>query len=346
MHQYIIDHNIIPGWPAQYPTTHDKLDALDEHGLLVHSDNYLPDLKTYLAATKGTAATDFITDIPMASGRERTGYATQKPLALYERIIAASSNPGDVVLDVFAGCATTAVAAERLGRQWVVCDMAYRAWTMLKRRFYLSGIMLTDMTDSTKDALASVSKGRGFQEPQQWTTSRTIGPRELPQRDDTDLAPHHRLPPTRRGAAQSTQSATWSGRIPKNEAKRLLIERFGPVCWGCGYEPRRPNGSLDETLLEVDHIRARRAAEGTSGNDELYNLALLHRTCNGIKRNRLTLEELRSHNALNGLLYVNSVSDLVDLYEATEFAAEQILRLTTEPDGPAPPTGPNPSGTA
>ena len=346
MHQYIIDHNIIPGWPAQYPTTHDKLDALDEHGLLVHSDNYLPDLKTYLAATKGTAATDFITDIPMASGRERTGYATQKPLALYERIIAASSNPGDVVLDVFAGCATTAVAAERLGRQWVVCDMAYRAWTMLKRRFYLNGIMLAGMTDATKDALASVRKGRGFQEPTQWTTSRVIGPRELPARDDADPAPHHRLPPTRRGAAQSTQSATWSGRIPKNEAKRLLMERFGPVCWGCGYEPRRPNGSLDETLLEVDHIRARRAAEGTSGNDELYNLALLHRTCNGIKRNRLTLEELRSHNALNGLLYVNSVSDLVDLYEATEFAAEQILRLTTEPDGPPALAGPNPSGTA
>ena len=324
MHQYIIDHNIIPGWPSQYPTTQHKLDALDQHGLLLHSDNYLPDLKTYLAATKGIAATDFITDIPMASGRERTGYATQKPLELYERIIAASSNPGDIVLDVFAGCATTAVAAERLGRQWVACDMAYRAWTMLKRRFYLNGFMLTDMTNATKDALASVSKGRGFQEPQQWTASRTIGPNELPTRTDTDPAPHHQLPAAQRPGRQSTQSASWSGRIPKEDAKQLLINRFGPVCWGCGYEPRRPNGSLDETLLEVDHIRARRAAAGTPGNDELYNLALLHRTCNGIKRNRLTLEELRSHNAMHGLLYVNSLADLVDLYEATQFAAEQI----------------------
>ena len=59
----------------------------------------------------------------------------------------------------------------------------------------------------------------------------------------------------------------------------------------------RPNGSLDETLLEVDHIRARKAAQGTQGNDELYNLALLHRTCNGIKRHQMTLEELRNHNA-------------------------------------------------
>ncbi len=90
--------------------------------------------------------------------------------------------------------------------------------------------------------------------------------------------------------SQSTQTASWCCRIPKDDAKQLLIDKFGPVCWGCGYEPRRPNGSLDDTLLEVDHIRARRADEGKPGNDELYNLALLHRTCNGIKRNKLTLE--------------------------------------------------------
>lgn len=76
----------------------------------------------------------------------------------------------------------------------------------------------------------------------------------------------------------------------------------------------------------MDHIRARRAAQGTQGNDELYNLALLHRTCNGIKRNQLTLDQLRDHNAMNGLLYVEKVSDLVDLYKATQFAAEQIAR--------------------
>ena len=305
----------------------ERLDEMDAAGL-IHwpSRGNIPRRKVYLDPDKGIPARDIILDVKPLSRTESTGYATQKPLALYERIIAASSNPGDVVLDVFAGCATTAVAAEGLGRQWLACDMAYRAWTMLKRRFYLNGIMLVGMTDATKDALASVRKGRAFQEPTQWTTSHTIGPHELPARDDADPAPHHRLPPARRGAPQSVQSAGWSGRIPKEEAKRLLIERFGPVCWGCGYEPRRPNGSLDETLLEVDHIRARRAAEGTPGNDELYNLALLHRTCNGIKRNRLTLEELRNHNAMRGLLYVDSVSQLVDLYEATQFANEQILR--------------------
>ena len=77
---------------------------------------------------------------------------------------------------------------------------------------------------------------------------------------------------------------------------------------------------------EVDHIRAWRALEGTPGDDELYNLALLHRTCNGIKRNRLTLEELRRYNADNGLLYVDTVGELVDLFEATQFAAQEISR--------------------
>ncbi len=329
--------NAFPNANLDNLSTQDKLDLLDQAGLIYWPERgSVPQQKRYADESPGVPIQDIVDDVrPIGShARERTGYATQKPLALYERIIGASSHPGDVVLDVFAGCATTAIAAERLGRQWITCDMTYRAWTMLKRRFYLNGIALDGMTDATRDALASVSKGRGFQEPQQWTTSHALGPHELPRRDDVDPEPYYFLSPPPRGARPTTQSSSWSGRIPKEEAKQLLIQRFGPRCWGCGYEPRRPNGSLDETLLEVDHIRARRAAEGTPGNDELYNLALLHRTCNGIKRNRLTLKELRSYNAMHGLLYVNSVNDLVDLYEATAFAAEQIAVHVTQQGWP------------
>ena len=240
-------------------------------------------------------------------------------MALYERIINASSPQGGVVLDIFAGCATTAVAAERLGRQWVACDMAYRSWTMLKRRFYLNGFALSDMTDATREALGV------HQTEMQEAVSHTIGPQELPRRADTDPAPYHHLTGGRRGQ-RTTQSASWSGCISKEDAKKKLIDRFGPVCWGCGYEPRRPNGTLDDTLLEVDHIRARKASEGAWGDDELYNLALLHRTCNGIKRNKLTLDELREHNALNGLLYVDDPKNLVDTFVAQQFAYQELLR--------------------
>ena len=70
---------------------------------------------------------DVWTDMPIAAGKERIGYPTQKPLALLERIIKASSDEGDMVLDPFCGCATACVAAERLNRQWVGIDLSSMA---------------------------------------------------------------------------------------------------------------------------------------------------------------------------------------------------------------------------
>ena len=66
--------------------------------------------------------------------RERTGYPTQKPLALLERIIEASSNPGDMVLDPFCGCATTCIAAERLDRKWIGIDTSGEAYRLVRER--------------------------------------------------------------------------------------------------------------------------------------------------------------------------------------------------------------------
>ena len=66
--------------------------------------------------------------------RNDSGYPTQKPLALLERIIAASSNPGDMVLDPFAGCATACVAAEKLGRRWVGIDLSPKAVELVNLR--------------------------------------------------------------------------------------------------------------------------------------------------------------------------------------------------------------------
>ena len=76
---------------------------------------------------------------------ERTGYPTQKPVALYERIILASSNPGDFVLDPFCGCATTPIAAERLGRQWVGMDIWDGALGIVKQRMEDNRQLLADI---------------------------------------------------------------------------------------------------------------------------------------------------------------------------------------------------------
>lgn len=71
---------------------------------------------------------------PISQAAERTGYPTQKPLALLDRIINASSNEGDIVLDPFCGCATTCIAAEKVNRQWIGIDVSVKAYELVKRR--------------------------------------------------------------------------------------------------------------------------------------------------------------------------------------------------------------------
>ena len=76
----------------------------------------------------------WIVSVVNPNAKERIGYPTQKPLALLERIIKASSNEGDMVLDPFAGCATACVAAEKLGRQWVGIDISPKAADLVELR--------------------------------------------------------------------------------------------------------------------------------------------------------------------------------------------------------------------
>ena len=106
----------------------ERLDSLDDVGL-IHwpKKGKVPAFRRYLDQYGGVALQDVWTDIPIALGKERMGYATQKPLALLERIIRASTNEGDVVLDPFCGCATTLEAAHKLGRQWIGIDIAIHA---------------------------------------------------------------------------------------------------------------------------------------------------------------------------------------------------------------------------
>ena len=96
----------------------------------------IPERKVYLHESKGVPASNLWTDIKALTGnnKERTGYPTQKPVALLERIISASSNPGDMVLDPFCGCATTMVAADRLERQWAGIDLSPLAVKLVNER--------------------------------------------------------------------------------------------------------------------------------------------------------------------------------------------------------------------
>jgi site-specific DNA-methyltransferase (adenine-specific) len=92
--------------------------------------------KDFLDEHPGPPLTDMWTDIYGIGGSsgERLGYPTQKPEALLERIIAASSNEGDVVLDPFCGCGTAVDAAQKLGRRWIGIDVTYLAIALIRRR--------------------------------------------------------------------------------------------------------------------------------------------------------------------------------------------------------------------
>ncbi|MYD25155.1 MAG: hypothetical protein F4X08_05020 [Gemmatimonadetes bacterium] len=108
----------------------------EREGLLVYNADGIPRRKRYLHDSPGRRLTNVWSDINVlsSSDRERTGYPTQKPLALLDRIIRASSNEGDVVLDPFAGCATAMVAADRLERRWVGIDLSPLAVDLVLRR--------------------------------------------------------------------------------------------------------------------------------------------------------------------------------------------------------------------
>ncbi len=96
----------------------------------------VPMYKRYLDESLGTPVSTNWADISLVRGwsKERIGYPTQKPLALLERIIKASSNEGDVVLDPFCGCATACVAAENLGRRWIGIDISPKAVELVNMR--------------------------------------------------------------------------------------------------------------------------------------------------------------------------------------------------------------------
>jgi DNA modification methylase len=118
-------------------TPQGKLDRLDQIGLIYWPPKgKVPQFKRYLESDRGSPIQDVITDIgPLASqAAERLGYPTQKPRALLERIIAASSNPGDVVLDPFCGCGTAVDAAQKLGRYWIGIDVTHIAIGMIEDR--------------------------------------------------------------------------------------------------------------------------------------------------------------------------------------------------------------------
>ena len=142
------------------------MDELWADGRIIFSKNGNPRLKTYLKDLPGVSVRDIWTDIePVNSGAaERLGYPTQKPVALLERIILASSNPGGLVLDPFCGCGTTIDAAEKNGRDWIGIDVTQLAISLIKNR----------LQDTYGCRMKFISGGTSSTSPTSQPTSQTV----------------------------------------------------------------------------------------------------------------------------------------------------------------------------
>ena len=117
--------------------TKERMNEAYQKGVVIQSaPGRVPRLKRYLDEQEGTPIDDVWGDIKpiQAQAAERLGYPTQKPEALLDRIIKASSNEGDLVLDPFCGCGTTVAAAQKLKRRWIGIDITHLAITLMKKR--------------------------------------------------------------------------------------------------------------------------------------------------------------------------------------------------------------------
>lgn len=203
--------------------------------------------------TEGKVKMGCTWDIPIinSQAKERTGYPTQKPVALYERIIKAASNDGDWVLDPFCGSGTTCIAAENNGRKWMGMDGWGKVEGYIKKRVQ--------------------RECNGLDGGEVYIT------KEIPNRTDDGKNAAATFVQPKRGKKVKRMS-----RIERERAlEAMMATRGGCICDGCGRE-------FEQEYAEVDHDKPLHE----NGSNDLRNLNLLCKVCNGVKRHWFTLTGL------------------------------------------------------
>ncbi len=293
-----IERTFIEGY-RDIEDIHERLDALDEAGLIHHPKRgFWPGLKRYEEADTGIPPQNLILE-PIgftnysAKQGEYTGYTTQKPLALYERFILASSREGDIVLDPFCGCATTPIAAERLGRQWVGMDLWDGAHGQVIQRLEQEGLAAPQPTAGRLLTFGDVT----------YTT-------EPPERTDDgeEAAPELRL--TSQRALDRWQ------RLTRKEITDHLVEAQGGdvegvICGGCGRK-------LEREFMQLDHILPR----SDRGENFITNRILLCQPCNRRKSDRFTLRGLMRENKKAGWMRDQGLARIAQ--ESAKARAERL----------------------
>ena len=145
--------------PSGWRLSKKRLEEEYQKGNIVISPDGKLERRKYEEDYSGVPIGNIWTDIKPARGKERMGYDTQKPLKLLERIIKASSNEGDVVLDPFCGCATTIEAAHSLGRKWIGIDIAIHAVKRVAKKRLEERLRLIEGKDFTIEGIPNNPEG-------------------------------------------------------------------------------------------------------------------------------------------------------------------------------------------
>ena len=212
-------------------------------------------------------------DMVGRTSSERTGYPTQKPISLYERIVKASSNEGDIVLDPFCGCATTLVAAERLGRQWVGIDIWEKAKDVVIDRLEQEGLIVPKGIRKTIKARQTYMFAQDLH-------FISIPPDRTD--DGTEAVPFLKT--------KLKVDEPKGRKMSRAEMLEFLLHQKGSKCQGCDRE------FDDERFLELDHNTPR----SDGGLNHISNRVLLCGPCNKAKSNQYTLSGLRRVNRNKG----------------------------------------------
>lgn len=210
---------------VRVPYEESTLGRLSRDGLL--KDGYFKGRKGPGALNENGKIADSVWRIPhISSQRERVGYPTQKPIALIERIIKASSNEGDIVLDPFCGGGTTCIAAEQLGRRWIGIDQSAAAIRVTEGRIEkLHGVVLDTTLDGGKEK---------YQTGELFSQFRPLTILNLPY--DYDYL-------------YNKKDSNDGDCMPHKEFELLMVDRFGGV--GNPRERGGEDGVKGDTLIEV-----------------------------------------------------------------------------------------------
>ncbi|MCY4473811.1 MAG: DNA methyltransferase [Chloroflexi bacterium] len=279
-----------------------RMEEMFKAGMLTQATPKSPfRYKKYISSADGVKVSDLWVDVTDFEAGERTGSPDQKPLKAYERMILGSSNNGDIVLDPFAGCATTIIAARKHKRRWVGIDRRQDARFHVVCR--MAGIKQADADEIRKRPhLAHWLDEQLAKYEAQYRI-------EPPVRTDEGKPAVPRL--------EQVFSTTQPSVLSHREMHTILLERFGPYCWGCDFDGLE-YGERGGRYLELDHVNPKSAG----GHDHLDNRALLCGPCNKDKSDRTTLIQLRRQT----MGTKNARQHRIDLREAGAWCRERLMQ--------------------